>query len=174
MTNQTGGDDMTTMTGRADATQGYQLYIRATPEAIWEALTTSEWTQRYGYGGRVDYELHPGGVYRGYATEEMLAWGASEVVLEGEVVEAEAPRRLVQTWHALFDPEITAEAATRLTFEIEPADDGVTKLTLTHELEGAPRTAALTGGGVPGTGGGWPFVLSDLKTLLETGKPLAG
>ena len=63
---------------------------------------------------------------------------------------------------------------TRLTWETEDAEGGVTKLTVTHELDGAPTTAALVGGSVPGTGGGWPYVLSDLKTLLETGKPLAG
>jgi uncharacterized protein YndB with AHSA1/START domain len=104
----------------------------------------------------------------------MLAHGAPDVIIEGEVVEADAPRRLVQTWNALFDPQIAAEAATRLTFEVEPAEGGVTKLTVTHQLEGAPMTAALVGGTIPGTGGGWSYVLSDLKTLLETGTSLAG
>jgi uncharacterized protein YndB with AHSA1/START domain len=165
---------MTTAIESTVTTQAYQVYIKATSEAIWDAITTSEWTQRYGYGGRVDYELRPGGAYRAYATEDMLAHGAPDVIVEGEVVEADAPRRLVQTWNALFDPQIAAEAATRLTFEVEPAEGGVTKLTVTHQLEGAPMTGALVGGTIPGTGGGWSYVLSDLKTLLETGTSLAG
>jgi uncharacterized protein YndB with AHSA1/START domain len=165
---------MTTTIESTVTTQAYQVYIKATSEAIWDAITTSEWTQRYGYGGRVDYELRPGGAYRAYATEDMLAHGAPDVIIEGEVVEADAPRRLVQTWNALFDPQIAAEAATRLTFEVEPAEGSVTKLTVTHQLEGAPMTAALVGGTIPGTGGGWSYVLSDLKTLLETGTSLAG
>jgi uncharacterized protein YndB with AHSA1/START domain len=155
---------MTTATARL---QSYQVDIEAPPETVWDALTSSEWTQRYGYGGRVDYELRPGGAYRAYASEDMLARGAPEVIIEGEVVEADAPRRLVQTWDALFDPRIAAEAATQLTFEIEPADGGVTTLTVTHELAGAPTTAALVGGAIPEAGGGWRFVLGDLKALLE-------
>jgi uncharacterized protein YndB with AHSA1/START domain len=164
---------MTTITEKAVATQAYQVYIKASPEAIWDAITKSEWTQRYGYGGRVDYELLAGGAYRAYATEDMLAMGAPDVIIEGEVVEADLPRKLVQTWNALFDPQIAAEAVTCITWETEGAQGGVTKLTLTHELDGAPKTAELVGGFVPDTGGGWPYVLSDLKTLLETGKPLA-
>ncbi len=163
---------MTTATEISVTTQAYQASIKATPEAIWDALTTSEWTERYGYGGRVDYELRPGGAYRAYASEAMLACGAPDVVVEGEVLEADAPRRLVQTWNALFDPQIVAEAETRLTFELEPAEGEVTKLTVTHELDGAPTAAALVGGEVPAAGGGWSFVLSDLKTLLETGTSL--
>jgi uncharacterized protein YndB with AHSA1/START domain len=156
-------------TERPVTTQTYQVYIKASPEAIWNAITTSEWTQRYGYGGRVDYELHPGGAYRAYASEAMLACGAPELVVEGEVVEADAPRRLEQTWNPLFDPQIAAEAATRVTFELEPVEGEVTRLTLTHDLEGAPSTAAIVGGTIREAGGGWSFVLSDLKTLLETG-----
>jgi uncharacterized protein YndB with AHSA1/START domain len=163
-----------TETERTLTTQNYQVYIKATPEAIWNAITTAEWTQRYGYGGRVEYDLRPGGVYRAHAAEAMLEHGAPDVIIEGDVVEVDAPRRLVQTWNALFDPQIAAEDTTRLRFEIEPAEGDVTKLTLTHELEGAPLTAAIVGGTIPGTGGGWSFVLSDLKTLLETGASLYG
>jgi uncharacterized protein YndB with AHSA1/START domain len=90
------------------------------------------------------------------------------------VIEVELPRRLVQTWHALFGPETAAEADTTLIFETEPGEGGFTKLTLTHDLEGAPITAGFVSGAAPNTGGGWPFVLSDLKTLLETGNALAG
>jgi uncharacterized protein YndB with AHSA1/START domain len=159
-------------TEKAVTTQTYSVYIKATPDTIWDALTTSQWTQRYGYGGRVDYELSPGGAYRAYASEAMLACGAPEVVVDGEVVEAEAPRRLEQTWNPLFDPQIAAEASTRLTFELERVEGDVTKVTLTHDLEGAPSTAAIVGGTIREAGGGWSFVLSDLKTLLETGSSL--
>ena len=67
-----------------------------------------------------------------------------------------------------------AEGFTRVTWEIEQGEGGVTTLTVTHELEGAPRTAAQVAGAIPGQGGGWSFILSDLKTLLETGKSLEG
>jgi uncharacterized protein YndB with AHSA1/START domain len=163
---------MTTMTKADETTQRYRVYVRATPDAIWDVLTKSEWTDRYGYRGRVDYELRPGGAYRAYATADMLAQGAPEVVIEGEVIEADAPRKLVQSWHALFSPDIAAEAFSRLTIELEEAAPGVTKLSLAHELEGAPTTAAIVGGAVAEMGGGWSYVLSDLKTLVETGKAL--
>jgi uncharacterized protein YndB with AHSA1/START domain len=107
-------------TEQAVATQTYRVYIKAAPEAIWDALTTSESTERYGYGGRVDYDLSPGGAYRAHASEAMVACGAPDVVVEGEVVEADAPRRLEQTWNPLFDPQISAEPATRVTFELGP------------------------------------------------------
>ena len=79
----------------------------------------------------------------------------------------------MQTWHALFMPELAQEPATRLTWEIADADFGGLKLTLSHDLDGAPHTAAMVAG-APGSGGGWAFVLSDLKSLLETGTPIAG
>jgi uncharacterized protein YndB with AHSA1/START domain len=165
---------MTTKTETTVTTQVYALYIKASPATIWDALTRSELTEKYGYRGRVDYELRSGGTYRAYATADMLAYGAPEVVIEGEVVEADAPRKLVQTWHALFSPDIAAESFTRVTVELEETAEGVTKLSLAHDLEGAPTTAAIVGGAVPNMGGGWSYVLSDLKTLLETGKALPG
>ena len=79
----------------------------------------------------------------------------------------DAPRRLVQTWRFLYDPELAAEGFTRVTWEIEEGEGHVSKLTATHELDGAPKTAEHVAGG-------WSFVLSGLKTLLETGKPLSG
>jgi uncharacterized protein YndB with AHSA1/START domain len=165
---------MTTATEQTVTTQVYRVFLKATPEAVWEAITSSEWAVRYGYRAPVELELRKGGVYRGYATGDMLASGAPEVMVEGEVLEVDAPRRLVQTWHALFGPETAAEAVTRLTWELEPLGAGSTKLTVTHELEGAPLTASIVDGSVVEAGGGWPFVLSDLKTLLETGSSLAG
>jgi uncharacterized protein YndB with AHSA1/START domain len=163
---------MTTGTATAVTTQTYRVWINATPEAIWTALTDPDWNGRYGYGTPVDFELRPGGAYRANATEAMLAFGAPPVMVEGEVLEVDAPHRLVQRWHALFEPQVAAEPATRLSYEIEPGVGGVTKLTVTHELEGAPVTAVTVGGVVAEAGGGWGWILSDLKTLLETGSPL--
>ena len=167
---------MTSTIENRTTTQVHRVYIRATPEAIWEAITRPEWSARYGYGGQVEYDLRPGGLYRAHASEEFLAAGAPEVVIDGEVLEADPPRRLVQTWRMLMDPEMVAEGFTRLTYEIEPVEGGATKLTLIHELEGAPRLYALLDGELEdrGAGGGWDWVLSDLKSLLETGKTLAG
>jgi uncharacterized protein YndB with AHSA1/START domain len=165
---------MTTMTETSVTTQVYQVFIKATPEAIWEAITSPEWTRRYGYQAPVEYDLRPGGAFRGLPSDAMTAYGAPEVILDGEVVEADPPRRLVQTWRPLWDPEMTAEGFTRLTWEIDAGDGGVTKLTVTHELEGAPKTAVQVAGEIPDAGGGWSWILSDLKTLLETGAPLPG
>jgi uncharacterized protein YndB with AHSA1/START domain len=164
---------MTTATEKQVATQVYTIFLKAGHEAIWDAITNPDTTDRYGYRGRVDYELRAGGAYRAHASADMLAMGAPDVIIEGEVIEADAPRRLVQTWNPIFVPEIAPEPATRLTWEIEDADFGGTKLTLTHELDGAPHTATMVAG-APGTGGGWAYVLSDLKSLLETGEPIAG
>jgi len=164
---------MTTMT-ETKTIQVYRMYIRATPEATWTAITDPEWTDRYGYGGRAEYDLRPGGAYRGLAGEAMRAQGAPEVAVDGEVIEADPPRRLAQTWRMAMDPGLAAEGFTRLTYEIEPADGAVTKLTVTHDLTGAPGLASLVAGELEGTGagGGWAWVLSGLKTLLETGGSL--
>jgi uncharacterized protein YndB with AHSA1/START domain len=165
---------MTTMTDTGVATQVYRVFIKATPEAIWEAITKPDWTERYGYRGRSDYDLRPGGSFRTVASPEMLALGMAEQLLDGEVIEADPPRRLVQTWRVLWDPEMTAEGFTRLTWEIEAGDADIATLTVTHELEGAPKVALQVAGEVPDAGDGWSWILSDLKTLLETGTSLAG
>jgi uncharacterized protein YndB with AHSA1/START domain len=149
-------------------TQVYRIFIQATPEAIWEAITRPDWNERYGYRCRQEFDLRPGGVYKGFANEQMRQMGTAEVAVDGEVIEADPPRKLVQTWRATW----TGEGFTRLTYEITPGMGGVTMLTLVHELDGAPGTAAQVGGAIEGAGGGWAEVLSDLKTLLETGKPL--
>jgi uncharacterized protein YndB with AHSA1/START domain len=167
---------MTTETETRVTTQVYRVYIKATPEAIWDAITKPEWNERYGYPGRGDYDLRPGGSYRAIASPEMQGMGMPEVVVDGEVVEADPPRKLVQTWRFLWDEEIAAEGPTRVTWDIAEDDIGLTRLTVTHELEDAPRTAAQVGGDARITegGGGWALILSDLKTLLETGKSFGG
>jgi uncharacterized protein YndB with AHSA1/START domain len=165
--------DTTTTPTTATTVQVYRVHIRASAEAIWEAITSPDWTDRYGYGGRVDYDLRSGGAFRSYASDEMKAFGAPDIVLDGEVLECDPPRRLVQTWRMLMDPDNEPEGFTRLTYEIDPQDDGVCRLTLTHDLTNAPRLSLITDGSSEGEGGGgWPWVLSGLKTLLETGSPL--
>ncbi|HEY8286108.1 MAG TPA: SRPBCC family protein [Chloroflexota bacterium] len=167
---------MTTRTQAPVTTQVYRVYIKATPEAIWNAITRPEWTRRYGYGISAEYDLRPGGAYRALTSEEMRKQGAPEVAVDGEVIEADPPRRLVQTWRMVMDPATEAEGFTRLTHEIEATTGGVTKLTIVHDVAGAPRLAALLAGEMENEGadGGWSWVLSDLKTLLETGSRLAG
>ena len=123
--------------------------------------------------------MRPGATYRGLTSPDMRAVGAPEVGVDGEVLEADPPHRLVQTWRMLMDEDMIAQGFTRLTYEIEAGQAGVTKLTLIHELEGAPKLALLMSGGMEdmGAGGGWSWVLSDLKSLLETGaslRPLTG
>jgi len=163
-----------TTTSKSEETQVYRVDIKATPQAIWDAITKPEWNQKYGYHAPSEYDLRPGGSYRAFASAEMKAYGGPDVVVDGEVVEADPPRKLVQTWRPLWDPEMMAEGAKRLTWEIEAGPGGVTTLTVTHELERAPKTAAQVSGKITEAGGGWAFILSDLKMLLETGKALGG
>jgi uncharacterized protein YndB with AHSA1/START domain len=156
-------------------TQIHEIYIRATPEVIWNALTTPEWTARYGYRVRQEYELKPAGRYRAKANEQMRAIGLPEVVIDGEVLEAHPPRKLVQTFRFLFSPETTAEGFTRVTWEIEPTQKGFCRLTVTHDVTGAPgMAAAISSKFNEQGGGGWMWILSDLKSLLETGASVMG
>ena len=155
----------------------YRVYIRTTPEAVWDAITKPEWTERYGYQGVADYDLRAGGRANSKPGAAMREFeGIPDVIIDGEFVEVDPPRKLVQTWRMLMDPEMKDEGFTRLTHEIEQIEDGVTKLTVIHELEGAPKLAHMLAGGreAEGAGGGWAWVLSDLKSVLESGRPMAG
>jgi uncharacterized protein YndB with AHSA1/START domain len=165
---------MSTTTETAVTTQVHRVYINATPEAIWEAITSPEWTAKYGYHGIAEFDLKPGGRFRMTAPKEMQEMGMPEELLDGEVIEADPPRKLVQTWHALWDERVAGEQPTRVTWDIEADDGGITRLTVTHELEGAPIHAeqVSTEAKLREGGGGWSWILSDLKTLLETGKSL--
>jgi uncharacterized protein YndB with AHSA1/START domain len=146
---------MSTIT--TQTTQVYQVFILATPEQIWDAITKPEFTERYFHGVRI--ELRDG--------RRVSALGDRE--WDEEILESDPPRRLVHRWISGYDPELAAEDPSRVTWEIDPQENGATLLTVIHDqLEGAPKTAE----GVSGTG--WVFVLSNLKTLLETGKPLSG
>jgi uncharacterized protein YndB with AHSA1/START domain len=150
---------MTTMTEQA--TQVYSVFIRATPEQVWDGITKPEFTTRYFHGTKIDSTFEPGAPYLSVAGE------GGDTVVDGEILESDPPRMLKHTWRALYDPETAAEPFSRVTWEIEPQDGGVTKLTVTHDqLEAAPKTAE-------SVAGGWSYILSGLKTLLETGEPLA-
>ncbi|GIH07118.1 transcriptional regulator [Rhizocola hellebori] len=157
-----------------ETVQVHRVYIKATPQAIWDAITKPEWTARYGYRGLSDYDLRPGGAYVGRANEGMIAYGAPEVAVDGEVIEVDPPRKLVQTLRMLMDPSIAAEGFTRLTYEIVEGKGGVCSLTVTHDVTGAPGMAALMRGDLEemGAGGGWAWALSGLKTVLETGEEM--
>jgi uncharacterized protein YndB with AHSA1/START domain len=155
--------------------QVYRVYIKATPAAVWDAITKPEWTERYGYGGLVEYDLRPGGKFQSRADENMKAYpGTPDVILDGEVIESSPPHRLVQTWRMLMEEAIAAEGFTQVTYDIEEIRPGVSKLTVTHDLSTAPGLASLVAGEheSDGAGGGWSEQLSDLKTLLETGTSL--
>jgi uncharacterized protein YndB with AHSA1/START domain len=162
-----------TTTQTSLGTQIHRVWINASAQAVWDAIVDTEWNGRYGYGAAGSYDLHPGGRYTVKATAEMLEFGAPELMIEGDVLEVDPPHRLVQTWHALFDESTTAEPPTRLTWELLERD-GATRLTVTHELAEAPTSAVYTAGEAENAGGGWPYILSDLKTLLETGRTIAG
>jgi uncharacterized protein YndB with AHSA1/START domain len=149
---------MSTMT--QTTVQVYAVFIKATPDEIWDAITKPEFTSRYFYGSLVDSSLEPGTPFRGWSPDREKLW------TDGEVLDADKPRRLSYTWRSLYDEETAGEDPSRVTWEIEEQDGGVSKLTVVHDqLEGAPKTAA-------NVAGGWPYVISGLKTLLETGEPL--
>lgn len=170
---------MTPSTKTRVTTQVYRVYIKAPPEAVWDAITKPEWTERYG-GERVEFDLSPGGRYRAITTDGMKARGAEiglsvpEVMADGEVIEADPPRKLVHSWRLLMGEGMADEGFTRITWEIDEVEPGLSRVTVVHDLEGAPKIAAMVAGEMEdrGAGGGWNEVLSGLKTLLETGKPL--
>jgi uncharacterized protein YndB with AHSA1/START domain len=169
------------MNAKTETTEVYRVYIKTTPQAIWDAITKPEWTERYGYTGLVDFDLRPGGAYKVRPTEpfrkesEAQGYELPEIIIDGEVVEADPPRRLVHTFRMLMDPEMASEGFTRITYDIKQVNDKLSSLTVTHELEGAPNLAALVRGEREdqGAGGGHAWVLSELKTLLETGHAFA-
>jgi uncharacterized protein YndB with AHSA1/START domain len=141
------------------ATQVYQLFIKASPETIWDAITKPDFTEKYFYGSRVTVTPES---YNG------LDANGNELVLGG-VSEFDPPRRLVHEWRSLYDPEMALEQASRVTWEIEAQESGYSLLTVVHDqLEDSPKTAENV------SGVGWMLVLSGLKTFVETGKTLAG
>jgi len=137
--------------------QLYQVFIRAIAEQIWDAITKPEYTERYFHGAHVENTADRHVAHGPDGSD----WG------DGLVLEFDPPRRLVHEWRSAYDPELAREEPSRVTWEIEPQEGGYCKLVVTHDrLEGAPKTAASV------AGPGWMYVLSALKTLLETGEPL--
>ncbi len=136
----------------------YVTYIRSTPEKIWEALTQPEFQRQYWFGMHMESDFKAGSQWK-------LAFEDGRVADEGEVLESEPPRRLVISWRHRMRPELTAEGPARATYEIEPAQGSV-KLTVVHEIEREDSKL------IEAVSGGWPSILSSLKSLLETGEPL--
>ena len=152
---------MTTMT--ATTTQVYQVFIRATPEQIWDAITKPEFTAKYFHGARIETTRRAGTPLR------MSGPTARAVGRRARSIESDPPRRLVHGWRSLYDPELRPRSASRVTWEIEP------RRTAAVPAHGRPRPAR----GRAEDGGerlrrGLDDVLSGLKTLLETGRPMHG
>lgn len=145
----------------ASTTQVYQVFIRATAQQIWDAITKPEFTSQYFHGSRVETTAQTGSPIKYYAPDGTTLWG------DDTVIEADPPRKLVATWSSLWDEEAAKEEHSRVTWEIAERDAGMCLLTVVHDrLENAPKTAAMI------AGEGWMLVLSGMKTLLETGRPL--
>ncbi|HEY1643520.1 MAG TPA: SRPBCC family protein [Streptosporangiaceae bacterium] len=135
----------------------YEIYIKTTPERLWQAITDPEIRAKYNFGAGVTSDWTAGSHY------EMGAPAAGMLLGEGENLEVDPPRRLVQTMVALWSDEVKSEGSSRITWEIEPVQDSC-RLTVTHDelREGANDQLY----------GGWPMILSGLKTWLESGQLL--
>lgn len=145
----------------ARSTFVYVSYIRTTPEKLWQALTDPEFTREYWFGMRAESEWKAGSPWRLVASSDGAVWDA------GQIVEAVPPRRLVIRWAHQIKPELKAEGDSLCTMEIEPGN-GQVKLTITHAVdrEGSKLVEAVSGG--------WPQVISNLKSLLEIGPSAVG
>jgi uncharacterized protein YndB with AHSA1/START domain len=135
----------------------FEIYIRATPERLWEAITDPDIRARYHFGVRVESDWTPGSAMR------MVHPGADRLLGEGTNLEVDPPRRLVQSMVALWGDDVAAEGTSRVTWEIEPVGDSC-RLTVIHDQ--------LRDGANDQLYGGWPMILSGLKTWLETGEEL--
>jgi uncharacterized protein YndB with AHSA1/START domain len=136
-------------------TKVFEIYIKTTPERLWDAITNPELRRKYNFGVRVVSDWTAGSTYQGLAGEPL------QPILEGENLEVDPPRRLVQSYRALWGDDVKAEGTSRVTWEIEPIADSC-RLTVTHDQ--------LRDGANSQLYGGWMMVLSGLKTLLETGE----
>ncbi len=139
------------------AAQVYQIVIRTTAERLWQALTDSSFSRRYPFYMSIESTFELGAPIR-------FVDDAGRAAVEGVVLESDPPRRLVYSWVIRYDAAYSHETS-RVTWLIEPRGDSVCQLTLTHDVTHAPLTA-------PHVSRGWPFILSGIKTLLETGEPL--
>ena len=139
----------------ARSTFVYVTYIRTTPEKLWSALTDAEFMKQYWFGMRCESEWTVGSSWQLVSTD-------GRIFDSGEIVEAEPPRRLVIRWLHQNKPELKAEGESRCTMELEPSGTAV-KLSITHSIEREPSNFIVA------VSGGWPKILSNLKSLLETG-----
>ena len=139
----------------ARSTFVYVAYIRTTPEKLWSALTDGEFMKQYWFGMHGESQWTPGSSWK-------LVSGDGQIFDAGEIVEAEPPRRLVIRWQHQKMPELKAEGDSRCTMELEPVG-GAVKLSITHSVE---RESSKL---IEAVSGGWPKVVANLKSLLETG-----
>jgi uncharacterized protein YndB with AHSA1/START domain/DNA-binding transcriptional ArsR family regulator len=135
----------------------FEIYIKTTPERLWEAITNPDLRRKYSFGMAAESDWTPGSHYVGRAPN------APGPLCEGDNLEVDPPRRLVQTFTALWGDDVKSEGASRVTWEIEQIADSC-RLTVTHDQMREGANAQLYGG--------WPMILSGLKTLLETGELL--
>jgi uncharacterized protein YndB with AHSA1/START domain len=141
----------------AGALTVFEIYIKTTPERLWEAITDPKMRAKYSFGVETSSDWKPGSSYKASVP------GVIDIAA-GENLEVEPPRRLVQSFNALWSDDVKAEGTSRVTWEIEPVGDDSCQLTVTHDQ--------LAEGANPELYGGWPMILSGLKTLLETGETL--
>jgi uncharacterized protein YndB with AHSA1/START domain len=146
------------MSNAAESRFVYVTYIRTTPDRLWSALTTPEFMRQYWFGCHIETQWKRGSSWR-------LQFKDGRVADAGTIVEIDPPKRLVLEWRNEWSPELNAEGNTRCTMELEPAD-GAVKLTVTHEMA---RSGSKL---IEAVGAGWPKILSNLKSLLETGEVL--
>jgi len=137
--------------------KAFEIYIKTTPERLWNAIVDPEIRSKYNFGARAVSDWQVG------SRIELKAPNAPSLLGEGEVLEVDRPRRLVHTMTALWSDEVRAEGASRVTWAIEPVGDSC-RLLLTHDQLRDGANAELFGG--------WPMILSGLKTWLETGEKL--
>jgi uncharacterized protein YndB with AHSA1/START domain len=148
-------DEYTVVDGRGAMTM-FETYIKTTPERLWEAITDPEMRAKYSFGVQTSSDWTPGSAYRASVP------GVIDIA-EGENLEVDPPRRLVQTFKALWSDDVKTAGTSRVTWEIEPVGTSC-RLRVTHDQLADDANSELYGG--------WPMILSGLKTLLETGELL--
>ena len=171
-----GGIRMTTTTSTRTL-KVFRVYIKAAPERVWEAITSPEWNAKLRLPRH--HRVRPAPrrrVPRLDAGRDGRQHRRPRGRVDGEIVEVDPPHRLVQTYRFNFAPDQTAEGFHEVTWDLHAENGGITRLTVTHDVTDAPIAAAMIEGsaGLDEGGGGWAFILSDLKSLLETGGALAG
>ena len=146
------------MSDAAQSTFVYVTYIRTSAEKLWAALLQPQFTRQYWFGMDMVSDWQVGSSWQ-------LRFADGRIADTGEVLEVDPPRRLVLRWRNEFRPELKAEGPAQCTFELEPSGE-IVKLTITHSSE-HPNSRVIVA-----VSGGWPKILSNLKSLLETGKPM--